>query len=96
MAEIGVPSVSGIQGALMAFGVGGVGGVVYTMASNMFGNSLIGGAAAAALAGSVVKGAKGDVIATIAGFQTGLTLLQGLQGGGGGGGGGEAQTLNVI
>ena len=96
MAEIGIPSVSGVQGALVAFGVGGVGGVVYTMAANLLGNSLIGGAVAAALAGSVVKGAKGDVIATIAGFQTGLTLLQGLPTGGGGGGDGEQQTLNVI
>ena len=95
MAEIGIPSVGGVQDALMAFGVGGVGGIVYTMAANLLGNSLIGGAVAAALAGSVVKGAKGDVIATIAGFQTGLTLLQGLpQGGGGGDEGG--QTLNVI
>jgi len=78
----------------MTYGVGAVGGVVYSLATGFLGSGLVGGAAAAALAGSVVKGTKGDMIAIIAGFQTGLALPTSLlQGGGGGDGGGG---LNVI
>lgn len=92
MAEIGVPSVRGVQNALFAYGAGAVGGIVYNAAAQMIGNGLIGGAVAAALAGSVVRGSTGDAIAAVAGFQSGLGLLGQLGGGGGGGG----STANVI
>lgn len=87
MAEIGVPSVRGVMGALQDYGYGAVGGAVYRVGSEMLGSGLVGGAAAAALAGSVVKGTKGEIIATMAGFTAGLSLPDelGLMGGGGGG-----------
>ena len=83
MPDIGIPSAAGIQGAVQSYGVGAVGGIIYQLAGGVIGNMLgtsgmsplIGGIAAAALAGSVVKGPRGDMISTAAGFQTGLTIL---------------------
>ncbi len=99
--DIGIPSARGITGAVQSYGVGAVGGVVYQLASGFVGGTgmspLIGGIAAAALAGSVVKGPRGDMIATAAGFQTGLSLLGQLGGGNGRRrGNGNGPAVNVI
>jgi len=66
--NIGVPSVKGMQGAFTDFAVGAGGGLVYAIASALFGSGLIGALAAPILAGSVVKGTRGTALATIAGF----------------------------
>ena len=75
--SIGVPSVSGMRNAFTDFAVGAGGGLVYGLASSIFGSGLIGALAAPILAGSVIKGTRGTVLATIAGFM----LLAGLGGG---------------
>ena len=71
---IGVPSVKGMQSAFTDFAVGAGGGLVYMLASAIFGSGLLGALASPVLAGSVVKGTRGTALATIAGFM----LLAGL------------------
>ena len=94
MAEIGIPSVRGVTDALQVYGVGAIGGVTYRIASQFFGTELIGGAVSAALAGSVVKGATGDMIAAMAGFNSGVGFdLLGVVGMGGGGGDDEEDNV---
>lgn len=78
--DITVPTVRGVRSGLENYGVGAVGGLVYRLATRFLGNNVIGGALSAALAGSVVKGSKGDAIAVMAGFQTGLDFAGGLAG----------------
>jgi len=65
---IGVPSVKGMQNSFTDFAVGAGAGVIYLIASAIFGSGLIGALAAPVLAGSVVKGARGTALATVAGF----------------------------
>lgn len=91
--EVGVPSIRGVTGALTDYGYGAVGGAVFRIGSEVAGNGMIGGAIAAALAGSVVKGPKGEIIATMAGFQAGLGLPEALGVTGGGNGGDEGMAV---
>ena len=79
-AEIGVPTVRGVQSGLMDYGAGGVAGVVYRTVSQVTGSSLVGGAISAALASSVTKGQLAPIIAVNMGFGTGLRGLQNLLG----------------
>ena len=77
-ADIGVPSVRGVQSGLMDYGAGVVAGLVYNTVSTFTGSGLIGGAISAALASSVAKGNLGAMIAVNAGFRTGSVGLPGL------------------
>ena len=74
--SVGVPSMRGMKGAFTDFAVGAGGGLVFAIASAVFGSGLIGALAAPILAGSVVKGSRGTALATIAGF----LALSGLMG----------------
>jgi hypothetical protein len=65
---IGVPNASGFKGALMGYLYGAGGGLVYKFASQFLGSSMLGSVAAAALAGAVVKGPTGEMLATVIGF----------------------------
>lgn len=65
-----MPTMSGITGSMMDFGVGLAGGLIYALSSAFTGSGLLGGLIGAGLAGSVVKGTRGTAIATILGFQT--------------------------
>ena len=49
-AEIGVPTVRGVQSGLMDYGAGVIAGLVYNTVSTFTGSGLIGGAVSAALA----------------------------------------------
>lgn len=75
--SVGVPSVRGMKGAFTDFAVGAGGGLIFAIASSIFGSGLIGALAAPILAGSIVKGARGTALATVAGF----LALSGLMGG---------------
>jgi len=86
--SIGVPSVKGMQGAFTDFAIGAGGGLVFGLAQAILGSGLLGALTAPVLAGSVIKGTRGTVLATIAGFM----LLAGL----GGGGGGASQTSTGV
>ena len=71
MAEkVGVPTVSGLKDAAMAFGICLGGGVLYALSTALVGSGLIGGLIGAGIAGAALKGARGTALATILGFQT--------------------------
>jgi len=102
-AEIGVPTVRGVQSGLMDYGAGLVAGIVYNTVATFTGSGLIGGAISAALASSVARGSLGTAIAANAGFRTGSAGMRGLGLGnmlGGaarnGGGGNGAPKINLI
>lgn len=63
---VGVPTAGGVKDALKDFGVGAIGGLLFLLASRLFGG--LGVIAAPLIAGSMIKGDRGKVIATIAGF----------------------------
>lgn len=69
-AQIGVPTVSGVKGAMFDYGYGLAGGLAYSLITAFTGSGLLGGAVGAALVGAMVKGQKGEMLATILGFQT--------------------------
>ena len=77
-AEIGVPTVRGVQSGLMDYGAGVIAGLVYNTVSTFTGSGLIGGAISAALASSVAKNQLGAMIAVNAGFRTGSGGMRGL------------------
>ena len=77
-ADIGVPSVRGVQSGLMDYGAGVIAGLVYNTVSQFTGSGLLGGAVSAALASSVAKGNLGAMIAVNAGFRTGSVGMGGL------------------
>lgn len=59
-----------MKDALIDYGLGAGGGIVYAISRALTGSGLIGGLVGAALAGSIIKGTRGTVISTILGFQT--------------------------
>lgn len=63
---VGVPSVKGMGGALKDFGVGAIGGLVFLLSYKLFGG--LGVIAAPLIAGSMIKGERGQIISTMAGF----------------------------
>ena len=73
MAKIGVPSVRGVKHAFGDFAYGAIGGATYGLVSSIFGSGFLGLLAAPIVAGSVVKGERGTIISTVAGF---LALAQ--------------------
>ena len=81
-AAIEMPTVGGVQRNLMSYGAGIVAGLGYNVVANVTGSGLIGGAVSAAVAGSLVKGILGEVIAVNAGFMLGTKGLPGLNMGG--------------
>lgn len=74
--SIGIPSARGMKSAFTDFAIGAGGGLVYTLAQALFGSGLIGALAAPVLAGSIIKGSRGQILSTIAGF----TLLSSAMG----------------
>ena len=77
-AEIGVPTVRGVQSGLMDYGAGVIAGLVYNTVATFTGSGLIGGAISAALASSVARGNLGAMIAVNSGFRTGAVGMRGL------------------
>ena len=77
---VGVPTIAGIGESFKDFGVGAVGGLLFLIAYQLFG--ALGVVAAPLIAGSMIKGSRGTVIATIAGFM--LLAVGGMAVGGGG------------
>ena len=68
--KIGMPSKSGFKGSLVDYAVGAGGGLLYAIGTSVFGSGLIGGLLGAGIAGSVIKGERGMVLATVLGFQS--------------------------
>lgn len=67
---------SGLGDAFKDFGIGAAGGAVAGLATRLFGGW--GLLAAPILAGSVIKGDRGKIIATMIGCFVGMALLGGL------------------
>lgn len=65
--SIGVPSMGGMKNALIDAAIGAGGGFVMMLSKALFGSGLIGALIAAVLGGSVIKGTRGTVLATVAG-----------------------------
>ncbi len=84
--DIGVPTTRGLKDAAVDYAYGAGGGVVYSLLSNLFGTGLIGGLATAALAGSIIKGSKGEILATMIGFNSIVASMSGAISGGDAGG----------
>jgi hypothetical protein len=63
---VGVPSVKGMGSSFKDFGVGAIGGLVFLLAYKLFGG--LGVIAAPLIAGAMIKGERGQIIATMAGF----------------------------
>lgn len=63
---VGVPTVKGMGHAFKSFAVGAGGGLVFLLAYRLFG--ALGIIAAPLIAGSMIKGDKGEMISTMAGF----------------------------
>lgn len=86
--KVGVPSVKGIKHAFGDFAYGAIGGAAYGLTAAILGSGFLGLLAAPIVAGSVIKGERGTVISTVAGFLALASLF-----GGGGGGGASAETM---
>jgi hypothetical protein len=68
---ITMPTAGKVQTNLMSYGAGIVAGLGFNVVSSITGSSLIGGAISSAVAGSLVDGVLGQVIAVNAGFAQG-------------------------
>lgn len=68
--KIGMPSVGGLKEAMIDYACGAGGGIVYALSTALTGSGLIGGLIGAGLAGSIIKGTRGTVLATTLGFMT--------------------------
>jgi hypothetical protein len=77
-AEIGVPTMRGVQSGVMDYGAGVVAGLVYNTVATFTGSGLIGGAISAGLASAVTRGSLATAIAATAGFRTGSVGMRGL------------------
>ena len=69
-AKVGVPTVGGVKSSMTDYAYGAGGGILYSLASSITGSGLIGGLVSAGLAGSMIKGERGKMIATMLGFMT--------------------------
>jgi len=72
---IGIPTVKGLGSTFKSFGIGVIGGLVFLLAYQLFG--FLGVLAAPLLAGTMIKGERGETIATMSGF---LLLAIGVMG----------------
>ena len=68
--KVGMPTMGSFKDALIDFAVGAGGGLVYALSSAVTGSGLIGVLVGAGVAGSVIKGTRGTVLATTLGFMT--------------------------
>lgn len=65
---ITVPTVNRAKGAAADYAVGAGGGILFAISRQMFGTGFLGSLAAAVAAGSIIKGQRGETLATVAGF----------------------------
>ncbi len=90
--SIGVPTSKTMGSSFGDYGVGLAGGLVFGLARQFLGNGILSSLVAPVAAGSIIKGSRGTVIATLAGYQAGQELsLGGLLGGGGASSGGRGE-----
>lgn len=86
---IAVPGMKGIRGAFGDFAFGAIGGLIFLIALKIFGP--LGALAAPLIAGAMIKGNRGEIIATMAGFM--LLAAGGLAASGGGDSGTNGEVI---
>ena len=69
-AKVGMPTMRGVQGSLIDYAVGLGGGLIYAISQGLLGSGLIGDLLGAGVAGAMLKGTRGTVVATVLGFQS--------------------------
>jgi len=74
---IAVPSVKGVKGAVTDYGLGAAGGLVFGLSRMILGSGFLGSLIAAAVAGSAIKGTRGETIATVSGYMAMADLFGG-------------------
>ena len=79
--SIGVPTARSMGSAFGDYGVGLAGGLIFYLVQSFLGSGFLGSLAAPIAAGSFLKGTRGTVIATMAGFQAAASLISGGLGG---------------
>jgi len=77
MEKVGVPTFSGIKESMISYALGLGGGLLYGISTSIFGSGLIGGLLGAGIAGAAIKGVRGEIIATVLGFQTVVASMSG-------------------
>jgi hypothetical protein len=77
MEKIGTPTFAGIKEAAIDYALGFGGGLLYKISTAIFGSGLIGGVLGAGIAGATIKGVRGEIIATVLGFQTAIGMGSG-------------------
>ena len=77
MERVGVPTFSGIKESMISYALGLGGGLLYGISTSIFGSGLIGGLLGAGIAGAAIKGVRGEIIATVLGFQTVVASMSG-------------------
>lgn len=90
---IAVPSARTMQTAFGEYGYGFMGGMAFGGVRAILGSGILGSLIAPVLAGSLIKGIPGTVIATLAGFNAGAELLSGGLGNLFGGGAPQEQVI---
>jgi hypothetical protein len=74
---LGVPTMKGIGSAFKDFGIGALGGLLFLISYKLFG--ALGVLAAPLIAGSMIKGERGSMISTMAGFLLLAMAVVGMQ-----------------
>ena len=74
---IAVPSVKGVKGAVTDYGWGAAGGLIFGLSRMILGSGFLGSLIAAAVAGSALKGTRGETIATVSGYMAMADLFGG-------------------
>lgn len=67
--KIGMPTTAGMMDALKSSAYGAAAALVFQFVGGYFGSSLIGSLVGIALAGSLVKGQEGKMVATLLGYE---------------------------
>lgn len=70
MEKVGVPTFGGIKESMINYALGLGGGLLYGLSTSILGSGLFGGLLGAGIAGAAIKGVRGEIIATMLGFQT--------------------------
>ncbi len=68
--KVGIPTMRGMGSAMVDYGVGLGGGLLYALIASLFGSGFWGGLIGAAIAGATIKGQRGTAIATMLGFMS--------------------------
>lgn len=73
-ARVEVPTKKGLEGAAINYAVGTGAGVIADIVRRVTGSGFLGSLVSASIAGAAIKGERGEIVATVAGFAAGSQL----------------------